>query len=263
MNGAAGLGGLFLDKLLTQLSSPLGLALALFLVAALLALGGRRRTTVALLLTGLAWTAAWSMPVVSDALRHSLEVRYPEQPAPTLPVVDAVVVLGGAVQPARFAGRQPNLGAAADRVWHAARLYHAGRAPWLVVSGGNLPWRDAAMTEAEAITRLLVDLGVPEQVILWEGESRNTRENAVYTASLLQQRELEHVLLVTSALHMHRALASFRAAGIDAVPAATDFEATGDIDAMDWLPDAEALAGTSRALKEYLGYWVYWWRGWI
>ena len=263
MSGTAGLSGLFVDKLLTQLSSPLGLALGFLLVAALLALRGRHRASAALVLTGVTWMSAWSMPLVSDALRHSLEARYPEQAVATLPVVDAVVVLGGAMRPAISSGRQPNLGAAADRIWHAARLYHARCAPRVIVSGGKLPWHDVATTEAEAIGQFLRDLGVPADVILLEQNSRNTRENALYTAKLLNEHGIGRVLLVTSALHMRRALASFQLLGVDAVPAATDFEVNGQTRSLDWLPDAEALAASSRTLREYLGYVVYRWRGWV
>ena len=58
-------------------------------------------------------------------------------------------------------------------------------------------------------------------------------------------------------------LAIFRAAGIDAEPAPTDFEVMPEpAHLMRWLPDAEALSDSTRALKEYVGWWVYRWRGW-
>ena len=64
---------------------------------------------------------------------------------------------------------------------------------------------------------------------------------------------------------MPRALATFRAAGVKAVPSPTDYEVVDkqQTTIMDFLPDAEALEGTTRAMKEYLGYAVYWMRGWI
>ena len=111
--------------------------------------------------------------------------------------------------------------------------------------------------------RFLADLGVPPEAILLEGRSRNTRENALYTAEILSAEGIDRVLLVTSALHMPRALATFRAAGIDAEPAPTDFEVMPEpAHLMRWLPDAEALSDSTRALKEYVGWWVYRWRGW-
>ena len=213
---------------------------------------------------GALWIGVFSLPVVADQLRLSLEGHFPEQPAGQLPQADAVVVLGGAVQPSMAAAGYPNLGAAVDRVWHAARIYHAGRAQRVIVSGGNLPWDGSAISEAASIRSLLVELGVPEGAIVLEQLSRTTRENALFTKELLEAVGLKRVLLVSSALHMRRALGTFRALGVDALPAPTDFEATRrDRQVLDWLPDAEALAASSRALKEYLGYLVYRWRGWI
>ena len=110
---------------------------------------------------------------------------------------------------------------------------------------------------------LLRAWGVPEEAILLETESRNTDENALYSKRPLEAHGLKHILLVTSALHMPRALALFRASGIDAVPAPTDFEVVdrGDRTLMPWLPDAAALEGSTRAIKEYLGLGVYWIQG--
>ncbi|WP_246828376.1 YdcF family protein [Ectothiorhodospira sp. PHS-1] len=148
-------------------------------------------------------------------------------------------------------------------MWHGARLYHADRAPWVIVSGGSVPWRERERVEAHAMREFLVDLGVPASAVWLETDSATTRGNAVYTAQLLEDRGLERVLLVTSALHMERALATFRAAGVEAWPAPTDFEVEPlPADLLRWLPDAQALADSTRGLKEYLGLWVYRWRGW-
>jgi uncharacterized SAM-binding protein YcdF (DUF218 family) len=118
-------------------------------------------------------------------------------------------------------------------------------------------------SEAAAMRDFLVELGVPATAVVLEERSRNTRENALYTAEVLQAQGIGPVLLVTSALHMPRALATFQAAGVDAIPAATDFEVIQRPRVLlDWLPDAEALAASTRALKEYLGLWVYRHRGW-
>jgi uncharacterized SAM-binding protein YcdF (DUF218 family) len=64
---------------------------------------------------------------------------------------------------------------------------------------------------------------------------------------------------------MPRALATCRASGIDAVPASTDVEVVWAAGGhpLDWLPDSEALDGTTRAVKELIGAQVYRWRGWL
>ena len=109
---------------------------------------------------------------------------------------------------------------------HAARLYRAGKAPVILISGGHIPWLGSKIPEAEVDTGAAGGVGCSCASIIAESASRNTYENAVLTKALLAERGLQRVLLVTSALHMPRALATFKTAGIDAVPAATDFTVT-------------------------------------
>jgi uncharacterized SAM-binding protein YcdF (DUF218 family) len=87
--------------------------------------------------------------------------------------------------------------------------------------------------------------------MLLEEDSRNTRENARFTAQRL--RPGSRILLVTSALHMRRAAALFESQGFLVTPAPTDHEARTRFSTVDWLPDAEALDGSARAFKEILG----------
>ena len=195
------------------------------------------------------------MPVASNWLIGQVEARYPVVAVQALPKAQAVVVLGGAMRAATLAQPLPGLNAAADRVWHAARLYHAGKAPLLVLSGGT-DARVNLTSEAEAMRVLLHDLGVPNAVMLLEGNSRTTQENARFTADLLRQRGMDHILLVTSALHMRRAVAHFEAVGMRVTPAATDYEATPVPGMRGLLPDAEALDKSGRGLKELVGVWV-------
>ena len=255
----------YLDKLLPLFVYPLGLSLMLMLLALVLRLLGRGKLGMGLAVLAACWLWIWSMPVASDRLRASLEFQAPLEYARDVAEGDVIVLLGGGISPAPPDWPYPDLNRAGDRVWHAARLFHAGKAPVVIASGGGSPWREAEQTEAEAMRTLLVDLGVPAESILLEDQSRNTRENAVLTARLLEAQGLDRVLLVTSALHMPRSLATFRAAGIEATPAATDFEVLPSPSARDlrhWLPNAGALEGSTRAMQEYLGIWVYWLRGW-
>ena len=227
------------------------LGLALFLA-------WRRRSRLAMACGALAmvWLWAWSIPVLSLWLRGTLEDQIAQPPLSRVPQTQAMVVLGGGVSPPSGKATDINLGAAADRVWYAARLFHAGKAPLLLLSGGSDPQRHA-FSEARAMAIFLQDLGVPEQALVLEEASRNTLENAAFTAKLLNERGIRHVLLVTSALHMPRALALFSAQGLQVEPAPTDFEADNPPPgALAWLPDAEALDGSGRAMKEWVGKWV-------
>lgn len=245
-----------LSKLVTCLLSPLGSSLCLLGLALFLAWRRRSRLSMACGALAMVWLWAWSTPVLSLWLRGTLEDQIAQPPLSRVPQTQAMVVLGGGVSPPSGKATDINLGAAADRVWYAARLFHAGKAPLLLLSGGSDPQRHA-FSEARAMAIFLQDLGVPEQALVLEEASRNTLENAAFTAKLLNERGIRHVLLVTSALHMPRALALFSAQGLQVEPAPTDFEADNPPPgALAWLPDAEALDGSGRAMKEWVGKWV-------
>jgi uncharacterized SAM-binding protein YcdF (DUF218 family) len=246
-----------LSKLVIWLLSPLGTALCLAGLALLLAWRQRLRSSMALGTLAFVWLWAWSMPVLSHWLGSVLEGQHPQAPIASLEPAQAVVVLGGGIAPPSGKSFEINLNTAADRVWFAARLFHAGKAPLVLVSGGHDSERHA-YSEARASAIFLADLGVPAQTIVLEEASRNTRQNAAFSAALLKARGINHILLVTSALHMPRAMALFAAQGLQATPAPTDFEAiqAPPPGMLAWLPDALALDLSGRAMKEIVGKWV-------
>jgi uncharacterized SAM-binding protein YcdF (DUF218 family) len=97
------------------------------------------------------------------------------------------------------------------RVAHGIRLYHAGAAPLLLLSGGG---RDAE-PEAVIMRRLALAAAVPEGALLIEPHSRNTWENACESAGLLRPRGLRRVVLVSDRTHLPRAALLFRLAGLE------------------------------------------------
>jgi uncharacterized SAM-binding protein YcdF (DUF218 family) len=244
------------SKIAIALISPLGTALALALLALVLGAWGWRRLAMGLGGTAFVWLWLWSTPVASNWLIGETEARYPAVPVQALPQAQALVVLGGGMRAATWAQPLPGMSAAADRVWHAARLYHAGKAPLLVLSGGNNP-RANLTSEAVAMRVLLHDLGVPDGAMLLEHKSRTTQENARFTAALLKQRGIDHILLVTSASHMRRAIFHFEEAGLRVTPAATDHELIVGWGVLGWMPDAGALEASGRDLKERVGLLVH------
>jgi uncharacterized SAM-binding protein YcdF (DUF218 family) len=256
---------LFLGKLAAQLVLPLSAVLALMALA-LLCLALRRSQAAALLL-GVAVAGLWlaSTPVLSERLVASLERAHAATPLAALAPGDAILLLGGGTRPALAPREFPELSEAGDRVLHAARLFRAGKAGIVVASGGRVPWRTRGPVEAESMARLLIDLGVPAQAILREDRSTNTRENCLRSKELLDARGARDVLLVTSALHMRRAFATCRRAGLAVRAVPTDFWVAdeGPATALDFAPDPEALAFTHFALREWLGFFVYQRRGWI
>lgn len=250
---------LLASKVAAALVFPLNLSLLLGLVALVLA---RQKRGGAAVLSGtlaIAVLAAASLPAVSDRLVAALERPYPPADPKEAPTAAAIVVLGGSLAPGVPPRRGPELADSSDRILHAARLYRAGKAPLVVPSGGRLPWSDRGRSEAAEMAALLVEWGVPGEAIVLEESARTTSENAVESGKLLRARGIRRLLLVTSSLHMRRALAAFRAEGLEPIPSPCDAlapsgEAAGPF---GWIPSAEALARTHRALKERLGLLYY------
>lgn len=242
-----------LGKVVALVVSPLGTALLLLACALALEWAGRTRGARWLVAAAALWLTLWATPVMSDALRGSLEDRAGPRALADVPAAEVAVVLGGGVRgPAPPRRPDPDLGEASDRLWHAARLYHAGKVKRLLVTGGAP--REGEGAEAPAMERFLVDLGVPASAIWREEASINTATNAELTARMLRERGVSTIVLVTSALHMPRARVNFERTGLVVHLAPTDFEVVD----RPWsllrvLPDAEALQGSARAFKEIVG----------
>lgn len=257
---------ILLSKVLPYLLYPLTLILILGgLGVALRRFGASRSGSVLLSLAVVVFVAS-SNPWLAARFRAPLEQWYVPVTAAEAPSADAIVLLGGALYlpvPPRVTAELSDAG---DRVLYAARLYRNGRAPRVIVTGGNVfEQADGVRGESWYLAELLTEWGVPSSAITIEEASRNTRENALQTKKILDRERLGTILLVTSAMHMPRALATFKAAGVDAIAVPVDFT----VDAyrrpviFDLLPSANAMAANAYTLREYLGILVYGFRGWL
>lgn len=244
---------------------PLGASLLIAILAIVLLLFHKRRAALFLSLLHVLLLSLSSMPVVSDHFVTKWERRFAPVPVSESPEEYAAVVLGGAVEGPVPPRVEENLGEGVDRLLRACRLYKHDKVERILVSGGNLPWLEVPDVEAEVMKRLLIEWGVPAEAILVEGKSRNTRENAVNVQKMLAGQKGNGVLLVTSALHMPRAMAVFRRTGVRVVASPTDFLVVdrGQRTAMDFLPDAGALQNTTSLLKEIVGMLYYKLNGWV
>ena len=260
---------LYLSKILPLFIYPVGLTVLLILAA----IFTRRweALSTGLLVAAIAVLLIFSNGGVAGELARSLEWQYlPDEQAP---IVDAIVLLGGATRADVYPRQMTEMNEAGDRILEAARLYQQGKAPVIIATGGAIDWLGSSTPEADGMQELLEFVGVPADAILVDDEARNTYENAVKVRALADERGINEILLVTSALHMPRSVAIFEKQGFNVTAAPTDFETTvsdGDgqsasIGALAYqlMPDVQYLELSTRALKEYLGAVVYRLRGWM
>ena len=276
------------NKFVGIVANPLFVGMMIVVAGLILAVMRRRKGAIWLSAISFAWFWFWSMPIVGRWLCLPLEEDYPVQLAEDMPEADAIVVMGGGVW-GTTNYPYASLRDGADRAWHAARLWKAGKVPIIIPS--NV---DAELCDV----KLLVDLGVPREAVMLENKAVNSEENAKFVAEILAaassakamearrnakvtaaqagqaqwacqaERTREpsaKILLVTSACHMKRSLYMFEkyAPEIECIPAATDYQA------LPWkdnpfrfrslLPSIDALSRNNSFIHEYIGYYGYKW----
>ena len=200
-----------------------------------------------------------SMFPIDELLLRPLEAEFPPRAAPAQ--IDGIVVLGG-VEDLRATASwgQPQLNAAAERITAAAALAIQHSNARLVFSGGSGRLRNVVVGHPDipsVAVNVFVSLGIDSARITWENQSRNTAENARFSFEAVGSAPGETWVLVTSAFHMGRALASFEAAGwVTMTPYPVDYR-TGDFsEAIGWNLSGN-LEVLNIAIKEWVGKLAY------
>jgi uncharacterized SAM-binding protein YcdF (DUF218 family) len=252
----------FFSKILDILLSPLSWAMLLCLYAARKPRRRRRRGRAWAPLAAVLVLYVFSIEPVANALTASLETPDTKTARDDV-TYDAVALLGGVVDDrATFTHGQPSYNDNIERLLATYDLLRTGRAKFTVVSGGAVDASRAETVEARVLGKQLVDWGIaPERVII-EDQAKNTRENAVYIAKIARERGWRSVVVVTSAMHMPRALDCFRAVSlpVDALP--VDYNSyDARRFAAGWLPRSVFLEESAAAIREIAGRVIYRIRG--
>jgi uncharacterized SAM-binding protein YcdF (DUF218 family) len=241
-------------------------ALPLLILAGLLLAGWRRARrfghgvalagTLLLLFAGLSPLANWAILPLED--------RFPAFQADDGPVT-GVIVLGGAAQAEEsFSHDQLTVNEAGERLIALGDLARRYPEAKLVFSGGGAGLFEQVRAESDAVRHFAGTLGIDEDRLILEDQSRTTAENAIYSRRLVDPQPGQRWLLVTSAYHMPRAIGCFRKAGFPVVAYPVDFRLRGAADVtrtFDFL--SEGLRRLDTASKEWVGLLAYWLAGYI
>jgi uncharacterized SAM-binding protein YcdF (DUF218 family) len=199
---------------------------------------------------------------ISKRVYAEHERSFPVMPVESSPPGGAIVVLGGDVGIPNSPRVTSQLNG--NRLIHAYRLYQAGKAPVILISGGNVFPQEGLEPEAFYSRRLLEEFGVPSDAILVERDSRNTHENAVRTRKILGAIGIDRILLVTSSFHMKRAVLTFEKSGFDVIPSPSGISVVDYAQPrfLDWWPSLGNLKRAQILIHEKIGLMVYRIRGW-
>ena len=226
---------------------PLPMVTVLLVVAAIVWRRGAHRIATIMAIASLLLVYVLSLYPTAHFLVEPLEFHYPkyaEQP------VDAVIVLGGYH---RSDERLPITSLLSEtslmRLSEGIRIYRANPGAKLWLSGYHA--RDE-ISQAEAMAKVAKAFFVPDSDIVLQPQAKDTAEEALAWSTLMSDKR---VALVTSAMHMPRAMYLFRQYDLEPIAAPTAYRSGGTRE-MTWndcLPSANALHIVELAWHEYLG----------
>lgn len=193
----------------------------------------------------------FSLPVTGNALLKSLEKQLSIS-STQIKEVQAIVILSGGINSnaSEYANKDTVNRATLERLRYGARMQQETGLPILVTGGAPF----GGTPEADPMAATLKD-DFHANVIWIENHSKDTAENAEYSATILKQHGVYRIALISQAWHLPRAVSLFQKQGLTVYPAPTAY--TNDVHkALKWLPNASALENSAIALKEYLGIFV-------
>jgi uncharacterized SAM-binding protein YcdF (DUF218 family) len=210
-------------------------------------------------------TVVGSTPV-PDWLLESLERPYAGVRLENLPSADAIVMLGGGSEPARYEAFHVHLSPAGDRLITAGALLKMGKSTALMLGGGGAKLDGRMRAEAEGVRDLLAAWGIPAESMIPLDFNGDTHDEALHARAVANAHGWNRILLVTSANHMRRAAAVFRRQGFDVIPVPCNFLTTLSTAPGPFLvsvPRYDGFVKVAIWLHEEAGWWIYRKRGWI
>jgi len=173
---------------------------------------------------------------------------------------DTVVILSGGVETIRAGGVVlTQLSTASTlRVLEAARVYKLIGGRLVIVSGGIADRRVELEPESKRMSEALVAAGVPAADIALDVEARDTYDHPRTIRPILDAHHVRQFVIVTSPMHMRRALAVFRKAGFDPVGSVSLLRSDHREPAPLFVPNDDSLVLSDASIYDYAG-WVYYW----
>jgi uncharacterized SAM-binding protein YcdF (DUF218 family) len=250
-----------LGKLVWAVVQPGNLLLLCLVAGVFLLLRGRRRGEWLVVLSAIGFLLFTVAPI-GPAMMLVLEQRFPRPPK--LPArIDGILVLAGAVDPRlSLAYGEAVFNGSIARVLGGVALARHHPEAKLALVGGEGEVFPVGFAEARATSGFVNEEGIPATRVILEERSRSTHENAVFAKELIRPGPGQNWVLVTSAFHMPRAIAAFRAVDWPVIPYPVDFRVDPRTGLRANFNLLDGLGTTTIAGKEWAGLVGYRLRGW-
>ena len=227
----------YVSKVFWLLAAPTSALVLISAIAALWAVLARSKCAAWLAAAVACGLVIGTFTPIGVALTEPLEYKFAFSPPASQAPPDGIILLAGS-----FIGGI-NVMAELSQDYPKARLIFSG----------------FSATDATAgyLLKIFARLGGDPARVYMEPRPRTTSEDALYTAALLKPKPSERWLLVTSALHMPRAVGCFRTAGFQVEPYPIDYRTARSHPFATFAPGSEALNHFDTAAKEWIGLVAY------
>jgi len=169
---------------------------------------------------------------------------------------EAGILLGG-FSDYDYIKNKHNFKKEADRLIYTLQLYNQGIIKNIFISGGNGNLFNNNYKESETIKDFLIQNKIDSNDVIIENQSRNTKENAINSAKLLDKKN--EYILITSAIHMKRSILCFENEGLKIIPFSVDNSMSYSSNKIEYilLPRSRVLENWEDLIHEIIGYYVY------
>ena len=201
-------------------------------------------------------------PILAQYSKYRQAAKFENTTMEPEKVYDVAIVMGGFSQVNKDRGNILFIEDRADRLWEAVRLYKQGKVKRILITGDPASIiDDKGNSTAKIFLKYMNDFGVPDDAFILEQKARNTRENAMFTKEILDtlpQNEKDDILLITSGVHMGRALDSFDKIGIKPDYYAVSIPAPpSQLNHRSFYPSWKAAEEWQEILNEHVGSLAY------
>ena len=222
----------YLKKLITHVVLPPGVFILIFVISGIYLIRRRQRIGYFLIFSGICFY------VLSIGPTKNVLVSYLEGDLPLSRNVrgDVIIILGGGGEIGYF-----------DRLISGYNLYKQLKVPLLLTGRDN---------ESDRAKTILMQMGLPEEDIIQELDSKDTYENSLYAKQIIEEKGFKSPILISSAYHLRRAIFLFERQGIRVVPVLCDLKTKQEkeYNMLSFLPKSNELDDSTKALKEYMGF---------
>ena len=165
---------------------------------------------------------------------------------------DTVVVLSGMVRPIKTNNDiYYEFTEAVDRVFAGINAIKSKKAQKIIFTRGKLPWSEG-VPEGEFLAEFVKTQGLNQKQIILTEKVENTHDEAKAVSKLLPKNT--RIILVTTAIHMPRAITVFQNQNLNVVPYAVDFRSSAKkLNLLSFLPQADAFKDTNMFFREIIG----------